>query len=102
MILSGIFLMVVSLIIFYDRGGDTEYIFDSLPNDVVHLSDGTFVSMSQHYDVGYWKGMNDMLVYLQENNNLRQDTTTKIHLEQFIEMNKNHSQEYFETYKNRK
>jgi len=53
------------------------------------------------FDQGYWKGVNDMLVYFQENNYLRNDTSISIHMEDLIEMNNKQRELYMIKMKSR-
>jgi len=48
------------------------------------------------FDAGYWRGVNDMLVYAQEHNLFRTDTTITIHLEELIETNQKERELYYD------
>ena len=62
-IISGILILVAIGLLFIPINKNTEE-YISLPPDVVVLSDGSFISLSHYYDMGYWKGINEMLIYL--------------------------------------
>ena len=56
---------------------------------------------SDGFNNGYWRGINDMLVYSQEHNLFRTDTTITIHLEELIESNQKESEIYLNKLNNR-
>jgi len=53
------------------------------------------------FDNGYWRGVNDMLIYVQENNYIRKDTSISIHIEELLEKNELRRIEYLKKHKNK-
>ena len=71
-----------------------------LPPDVVQLQDGSFTSMSQHYDRGYFDAVDVTIGYLFEKGYLK-DTTVGIDIEYFLDTMHVKGQEYFTEYYSR-
>ena len=85
-------LMVLVLVII----NQTEKEDVSYPPDVVVLQDGSIISLSHYFNNGYWKGSNEMLLYLQKQNLLRKDTTITIHMEVLIETSHKSAKDFFD------
>jgi hypothetical protein len=105
-VLLSMLFLIMSLIVLVIIGVSSESTEEienpiNLPNNIAVLQDGSFISLSHYYDIGYWKGVSDVLEYLEKNNNLRKDTSTHIHLEYFIDKCNLNSELYFEELKNK-
>ena len=92
--ISVLLIVLMVLIITLNRNKSVEKY--TLPNDVVELANGSIISLSHYYDVGYWSGVNEMLICLQKQNLLRKDTTITIHLDTLIKRNNILGKQYFD------